>query len=347
MTYRHFFVIVALLLSITASSQVVSSITVDKDSTGIGEEIMIFYKLTFPFEGNLLSLDMSEVDSMYSLVSTNPQSDTINTGYFAEIELTDIDDHSAIPVNPSLIVSTGGAKKVYTDTLSAVIWDFGVFSLPHPRPIFSDPVSFAPDIVRLESPRIRVYPPALTSPIDTNQVILPIVPIIKEGRSIEDYLWLFLVIGGFVLASLVAWIVSKKKRSTREKVVIKVKRPGHVIALEKLNELEKEKLWQAGRIKEYQSRLTHIIREYLENRFNIQALESTTDEIIMALRQNALDKDNEQTLVQILQIADLVKFAKAKPPVDIHAAFLKKAEAFVDCTKETAQEFHNETSENG
>lgn len=57
----------------------------------------------------------------------------------------------------------------------------------------------------------------------------------------------------------------------------------HELALQKLVALQQQKLWQKGDVKPYQSELTFIIREYLENRFNIQALESTTDEIVQNL----------------------------------------------------------------
>jgi hypothetical protein len=56
--------------------------------------------------------------------------------------------------------------------------------------------------------------------------------------------------------------------------------PAHVIAYEKLEKLKSEKLWQEGKLKAYHSLLTDILREYIENRFKIQALEQTTDEIL-------------------------------------------------------------------
>ena len=97
--------------------------------------------------------------------------------------------------------------------------------------------------------------------------------------------------------------------------------------------LKAEKLWQQGQVKTYQSRLTHIIREYLENRYNIPALESTTDEILHYLKKVDFDNQWKDKLQNILQIADLVKFAKAKPPVDFHDQVLKEAEDFVIATK--------------
>lgn len=105
------------------------------------------------------------------------------------------------------------------------------------------------------------------------------------------------------------------------------------MALQKLAHLGDEKLWQKGEVKKYQSELTYIIREYLEGRYSIAALESTTSEIIGQLKSTLTDPSHQSSLQRILQVADLVKFAKAKPEEEVHASFLEEAEGFVHATK--------------
>ena len=90
---------------------------------------------------------------------------------------------------------------------------------------------------------------------------------------------------------------------------------------------------EKGKVKEYQTELTFVIREYLENRFDIQALESTTSEVIADLEDKDFDTKQASTLSRILQIADLVKFAKATPSAELHESFLDDAENFVSETK--------------
>jgi len=141
---------------------------------------------------------------------------------------------------------------------------------------------------------------------------------------------------------LIRFAGKRKKRATQEKVIIEIARPAHEIAQEKLDTLKEKALWQQGQIKEYQSELTHIIREYLENRFEIRALESTTDEIARDLKDKGLDDGDKKKLSDILQIADLVKFAKAKPDVNIHDEFFNDAVDFVLRTKEIKQEKNEE-----
>ena len=114
--------------------------------------------------------------------------------------------------------------------------------------------------------------------------------------------------------------------------------PAHVTALEKLNVLEKEKLWQQDKTKPYYTRLTYIFREYLENRYGVKALESTTDEILDWLKREKFSDDLTTKLRNTLQASDLVKFAKSKPGVDIHQNALNTAYEFIHATKKMVTE---------
>lgn len=114
--------------------------------------------------------------------------------------------------------------------------------------------------------------------------------------------------------------------------------PAHITALSKLRVLRENRLWEQGAVKEYQSKLTYVIREYLENRFEIQGLESTTSEIKEALETKDFDQTHNASLTRILQVADLVKFAKAKPTDSMHEEFLDEAFRFVEETKQEITE---------
>ena len=111
--------------------------------------------------------------------------------------------------------------------------------------------------------------------------------------------------------------------------------PPEEIALADLDKLRTKKLWQAGKIKEYQSELTHIVRAYIEARYQVPALESTTSEILEFKLLKDLEPSLHQDLNQILNIADLIKFAKARPDIGIHEEFMQKAESFVHATRES------------
>lgn len=178
-----------------------------------------------------------------------------------------------------------------------------------------------------------------TVAVDTTQAIKDI----KKPFSTE-YTWIDwvkdhkLLLGGILLGilvgSLLLYLIQKRAKKPKpvveEKIIII---PPHVTALEKLEKLKSEKLWQEGKLKQYHIALTDIIREYIENRFKIQALEQTTDEILHGFRNVAIDAESREKLRQILLLGDLVKFAKEQPLPTENEMSMNNAFDFVNGTK--------------
>ena len=123
--------------------------------------------------------------------------------------------------------------------------------------------------------------------------------------------------------------------------------PAHVIALRKLEEIDSLKLWQTGKIKQYHSDLTDAVRNYLDERFDLATLESTTDETMDAVSEDIMHKDLIADLKIILERADLAKFAKFQPLPDENQLSLKYAYRIVEKTliKEVVVEEPEEESE--
>lgn len=168
-------------------------------------------------------------------------------------------------------------------------------------------------------------------PVDLSQPIKPIKgPISVPITFAEVFPWILLALA---IAGLIVFLLKRKKK-TAPVVVFKPKpkRPSHLIALEELEQLRKEKLWQQGLIKDYYSRLSGVVRTYIENRFDIPAVESTTHETIHFLRKKPLSKQTLDMLQELLELSDLVKFAKAKPLPSEHDHSMNLAEAFVKNT---------------
>ncbi|MEO5787898.1 MAG: hypothetical protein ABIW77_12885, partial [Gelidibacter sp.] len=92
------------------------------------------------------------------------------------------------------------------------------------------------------------------------------------------------------------------------------------MALKKLDESD---YLQQAELKDYYSELTFIIRRYLDEKVYNRALESTTDELIFRLNllkdgnQIELSKDDIRNIETILKRADLVKFAKSAPDIEL------------------------------
>lgn len=109
--------------------------------------------------------------------------------------------------------------------------------------------------------------------------------------------------------------------------------PPHVAAIRALEALHNQKLWQNNRHKQYYSGLTDILRTYIAARWEIGAMEMTSDEILAALRTAELPDKARMDLTTILRDGDLVKFAKATPPAEENEANYLKAYYFVEETK--------------
>jgi hypothetical protein len=125
------------------------------------------------------------------------------------------------------------------------------------------------------------------------------------------------------------------RRSKNEPEIVTIPDPAHIIAFRELEKLRDEKLWQSGEVKMYYTRVTEILRQYLENRFRIWSLELTTRETLDALVKNGFKKDTTYNqLKSILTSADLVKFAKYTPGAEEHESIYQDSWNFVLATKE-------------
>ena len=125
--------------------------------------------------------------------------------------------------------------------------------------------------------------------------------------------------------------------------------PPHIEAIRKLEALRNQKLPQNGRHKQYWSGLADILREYLDGRFGIGALEMTTDETLAALdaprREGVVDAKRYENLAELLRTADLVKFAKYTPDEDTTDGAYYNAYYFVEETKVVADDGKAEEKE--
>ena len=109
--------------------------------------------------------------------------------------------------------------------------------------------------------------------------------------------------------------------------------PAHIVAIEALEKLRDEKLWQNNKHKQYYSGLSDILRTYLAGRFEVGAMEMTTDEIADALREVDIEHKSKMDLLSVLRDADLVKFAKATPEAEENELAYNRAFYFVENTK--------------
>lgn len=173
-----------------------------------------------------------------------------------------------------------------------------------------------------------------TVPVDTTKAIKDIHGVLDVPFDISEYIPWILV--GLVLAALIAsglyfWLKHKRKPAEVKPKVPSI--PAWQRALTALDEIANEKVWQAGRDKVYHSAITDTLRNYLEEQFNLPALESTTDETMEMVRKAAFNPESIQHLKHVLVLADLVKFAKEKPMPNEHERALEYARQFIQLTR--------------
>ena len=179
---------------------------------------------------------------------------------------------------------------------------------------------------------IRVYEPA----VDTTLQIKPIKAPLNTPLTFRELLpWLAVGLGFLLLATLVFVLLRRyflRKRDPEE-YVARIREPAHVIAFRELDRLKEEKIWEKGQVKQYYSSLTEITRTYIERQYGIPAMERTTEEILHAFRKsNPEDALLDEILQELLELADLVKFAKEDPLPVYNQTMLNNAYIFVQKT---------------
>lgn len=184
-----------------------------------------------------------------------------------------------------------------------------------------------------------------TVPVDTiAQKMYDIKPLINVEKIYIGW-WKYLLIGLLVLLVLGAifyWFFIRKKPLTQEEKEALL--PAYDRALLELKRLENSKYLIQDEFKEYYSELTTIVRAYLEEDANVAALESTTGQLIERLEllsdsgELQLDKDTIHQFKNILQTADLVKFARTKPSTTVAEQDRKLVEQIVVKTHDALPE---------
>lgn len=190
-------------------------------------------------------------------------------------------------------------------------FDSGAFYIPQQQ-IFVKNQAFLTDSLLINIATIAV---------DTLKVKkFPIKSIKKEPYTFDDFrIYIYLILAILAIIGFwIYWFVIKKRKETEDAPTYRTLPPFEEAIL-RLNELDEKLLWQNNKVKEYYSELTEIVRGYIERELKVPALENTTDEVLAMIKdfKNAdsieTSKETIKKLKDLLQEADLVKFAKSKP----------------------------------
>jgi len=188
-------------------------------------------------------------------------------------------------------------------------------------------------------------------PVDTTKAFKPIKGVRTVPstlwESILDFLkeyWPFILSGLVLLGLIIGWIIYMRKRPAKAPAPppVPLEAPFDK-AIRQLKELAAEKVWQQGKVKEYYTRLTDILRAYFEEQFGIAALEQTSAELLQNIKPVTILNQQREKLRALLSLADLAKFAKLQPTPEEHEDSLQKALEIVEWTKPAAKPAESET----
>ena len=186
-------------------------------------------------------------------------------------------------------------------------------------------------------------------PVDTAQhAIADIKPVYAPPFDWPLFWLIVLITLGVVALAVIGFFVYRyvKRHAAPSAEVAEPQdlRPAHEIALERLDVIKAEKLWQQNRAIEYHTQLTDVVRDYIARRFGICAVEQTSAEILAGIQPELSgQKTVYADLKTLLTTSDLVKFAKYKPLVSEDEKSLALAYQFVEATKEVAPDADTQT----
>jgi hypothetical protein len=144
--------------------------------------------------------------------------------------------------------------------------------------------------------------------------------------------WWVWVLGVLAVAGAAgSWLYLRRRRVEE---LVRIFKPAHEIAYDRLRTLVQEDLVGAGRIKEFYERISNILRHYIEHRFNLRAPERTTEEFLFELAgAEVLTASDKERLGEFLTHCDLVKFAKHNPTTEQIQKTFDLVKDFIEKTK--------------
>jgi hypothetical protein len=140
----------------------------------------------------------------------------------------------------------------------------------------------------------------------------------------------WMIIGAIAFFAAIVYFFKKRPKPV---VPAKTQTPWEK-AYERLEQLQKEKLIEKNNWSEYFYKLSLIMRMYMEDKYQINAPEMTTEEFLKSMEQSQdLNAHHKDILKNFLISCDLIKFAKYQPPADEAEKSFALAKKLIDETK--------------
>lgn len=235
---------------------------------------------------------------------------------------------------PDTQLLNGGRRALITQEYTITSFDSALYYLP--------PMEVTVDNKKYQSKALALKVYSVNVPLDPENPEEFFGPktVMKAPFAWEDWYGalaclVLLIPFGILIAYLIKRFFDNKP--IIRKVKVEPKLPPHQLAMQEIERIKSEKVWQKGMPKEYYTELTDAVRTYIKERFGFNALEMTSSEIIDKLLE-VKDKEAISDLKELFSTADLVKFAKHNPLMNENDANLISAIDFINETKEQEDE---------
>jgi hypothetical protein len=218
-------------------------------------------------------------------------------------------------------------RRVYRSQYNVTTWTTGRWVVPPLTVTFTDSAghsgSASSDSVFIKVKSILAEAGADT--VDIRDLKPPYS--VPTRRAVYYYL-----AGAVILAALIAWWYLRRRRRKAEAVVGDMRTPWER-AFDELNALRGSDLLPEEKWREWYFVLTEVFRRYVDARYGLETLEATTTEIKLILPRLPATDSEQQVIVEFLEFADLVKFARLAPPPSRPQDDFAWVWAFVERTK--------------
>ena len=163
------------------------------------------------------------------------------------------------------------------------------------------------------------------------ELVIADIEDVVEMAAKPSYWWLWMLLAVGIITAVGVGLYLRHKRVEE---LVRIFKPAHELAYQRLRALVKDDLVNAGKIKQFYERISNILRYYIEHRFNLRAPERTTEEFLFELSSaNILSASDQDRLGEFLRHCDLVKFAKHNPTTEQIQRTFDLVKDFIETTK--------------
>lgn len=304
---KKLLLILAIALAGTTWGQRLNKSTLSADSLLVGDQVVWTLDFSVP-EGKMLAV-----------------------APYSEILARDTSIKGSVEVVRDFELDTLSVKKNLAQLRGRILltsFDSGAFRLPPPLILVDKDGSGDADTLKIDPKTLYVN----TIPVDTATFkMYDIKPQETYPVTFKEVLpWILLGIGIAVLIwAIIRYFEMRRKNKDFFGRSLESD-PPHIVALKKLEKIRTEKLWQNGKEKLFYTGITDTVREYIEKRYSVRAMEQTSTEIMESLKDKKIEEKVLSDLGTMFSTSDLVKFAKHTPGAEENEKAIPAAVNFVN-----------------